>query len=123
MAACAYCGAETELYENGVPICLKCSDEREAKRKPTARATEIRAILHDNLIQATKRTSEALQQFEEAANQYPSALPPPDGVQRIKNASNALAIARKEMATAYNRLDDYLGRGIVPDDLKAHRMK
>ena len=34
MARCNWCGAETLLYENGVPICLKCSDERhEAQRR------------------------------------------------------------------------------------------
>lgn len=26
-AHCAICGAETELYSNGVPICLKCDDQ------------------------------------------------------------------------------------------------
>jgi len=31
--------------------------------------------------------------------------------------SGELTIARKEMATAHNRLNDYLSRGIVPDDL------
>lgn len=40
MAACAYCGAETQLYDNGVPVCLKCSEEREAKRKPPVPSTE-----------------------------------------------------------------------------------
>ena len=30
---CYYCGAETELYLNGNPICLHCLDESE-RRKP-----------------------------------------------------------------------------------------
>jgi hypothetical protein len=51
-------------------------------------------------------------------DQFPSGLPYPDGVQRIKNASNKLNLARKAMATAHNRLNDYLSRGIVPEDLK-----
>jgi len=34
MAECTYCGSETELYSNGAPICLKCSDEWDGKRKP-----------------------------------------------------------------------------------------
>ena len=51
-------------------------------------------------------------------DQFPSGLAHPDGVQRIKNASNALTIARREMATAHSRLNDYLSRGIVPEDLK-----
>ena len=33
MAKCAYCGSETELFHGGVPICVKCSEEHEAKRK------------------------------------------------------------------------------------------
>ena len=118
MAACAYCGAETELYENGVPICLKCSDERDAKHRIRPPTHEIRAILHEDLIRATKRNSEALREFDEAMGQYASGIQHPDGVQRIKNASNALSIARKEMTTAHNRLNDYLNRGIVPEDLK-----
>ena len=56
--------------------------------------------------------------LELVLDQIPSGLPQPDGAQRIKNASHALSIARKEMATAHNRLNDYLSRGIVPDDLK-----
>jgi hypothetical protein len=37
MALCAYCKAETETYEGGdVPICLECSDARQAKLKPPA---------------------------------------------------------------------------------------
>jgi hypothetical protein len=24
MAVCAYCGAETELYQNGIAVCLPC---------------------------------------------------------------------------------------------------
>ena len=50
--------------------------------------------------------------------QSPSGLPHPDGVQRIKNASDELSIARKEMTRAYARLTDYVERGIVPEDLK-----
>ena len=31
MGKCCQCGAETPLYVNSVPICLKCSDERDKK--------------------------------------------------------------------------------------------
>jgi hypothetical protein len=50
--------------------------------------------------------------------QFPGGLPEPNGAQQIQNASNALTIARKEMATAHNRLNDFLNRGVVPEDLK-----
>jgi len=27
MGYCAYCQAESEMYENGVPLCIRCADE------------------------------------------------------------------------------------------------
>jgi hypothetical protein len=29
MQKCKFCGAETELYFNDIPICLKCSEDYE----------------------------------------------------------------------------------------------
>ena len=49
-----------------------------------------------------------------------SGLPHPDGSQRIKNASVGLSMARKGVLKAHTRLNDYLGRGIVPEDLKPY---
>jgi hypothetical protein len=123
MAACAYCGAETELYDGGVPICLECSEAQQLKRKPVASALEIRTILFQELYAATARGTEARRQFDEAMGRFPSGMPHPDGSQRIKNASNALTIARNEMTSAHNRLNDFLRRGIVPEDLKATPQK
>ena len=81
MATCAFCKTqETHLYENGVPICLKCIEARSFKRKPANSDYEnIRAKLHQDLVRATDR---------------------------------------KEVGTAHNRLNDYLARGIVPENLK-----
>ena len=118
MAQCAYCKTETQLFDNGVPTCLKCSEGCSIKRKPSATAQEIRTTLLQELQRATKRNSEAIREFEAVIDQFPSGLPHPEGVHRIKTASNALSIARKEMATAHNRLSDFLNRGIVPDELK-----
>src|ERR1700730_4656069 len=118
MAACTYCRAETQLYDGGVPICLECSEAQEIKRKPGATVLEIRTILSQELYAATARGKEARKQFDEAMGRFPSVVPHPDGAQRIKNASNALTVARHEMTTAHNRLNDFLGRGIVPEDLK-----
>jgi hypothetical protein len=118
MAQCAHCKTETDLFDNGVPICLECSEEGSIKRKPNATVQEIRTILLQELQRATKRNSEAIREFEAVIDQFPSGLPHPDGVQRIKTASNALSITRKEMASAHNRLSDFLNRGIVPDELK-----
>ena len=117
MAECARCKAYTQLFENGVPICPKCTEERGPKRKPP-NADQIRTALVNCIAQATARVSEANHKFSEAMGQFPSGLPHPDGVQRIKNASNELALARKEMMTAHKRFNDYVYRGIVSEDLK-----
>jgi hypothetical protein len=90
-----------------VPICLKCSA-----------ADTIREILTQEVFRTTAKKVESFKNFEALMLHFPSHLPHPDGVQRIKNASNELANARIEMAQAYARLSDYLDHGIVPEDLK-----
>jgi len=117
MAECARCKTYTQLFENGVPICLNCTEQRELKRKPP-NADQIRTTLVGRIAQATARVSEANRKFSETIGQFPSGLPHPDGVQRIKNASNELTVARKEMMTAHKRLTEFLDSGIVPEDLK-----
>jgi len=117
MAVCSRCGANTELHANGVPVCLKCSDEGHTRRK-RPNSDQLRTSLVTSVVQATRKVSEASQQFSETLGKFPSGLPHPDGVQRIKNASNKLSLARNEMMTAHNRLNDFIERGIVPEDLK-----
>jgi hypothetical protein len=124
MTKCAHCKLEdTELYENGIPLCLKCSDKREAKTEPLATEQEIRVILLQDMLEAAARNNTAIQEFELVKGQFPSGLPHPDGSQRngsqrTKNASSVLSVARKGMMKAHNQLNDYLERGIVPNDLK-----
>ena len=122
MAACAYCGAETELYENGVPICLKCSDERETKppKKPPAPTggQSIRTVVVDDIFKATARVNKASQAFFESMGKIPGGFPHPDGSQHIHNVSIELSTARKDLMKAHTRLNDFLSRGIVPEDLK-----
>jgi hypothetical protein len=31
---CSRCGTETELYENGVPVCVKCASAADPKKRP-----------------------------------------------------------------------------------------
>jgi hypothetical protein len=114
MAECAYCKAETELHNNGVPICLKCSDDQEAKRKPPATQQQILNTLLQDVIELTARTEQATEEFEDLMGQIPSGLPHPDGTQRIKNASAKLSIARNELMKAQRRLNDHSGSVIVP---------
>jgi hypothetical protein len=49
MASCSRCGAETELYDSGVPVCLACAD-REAKRPPKNGLTD-----HEDQAAAAKK--------------------------------------------------------------------
>ena len=115
MALCIHCKVnETELYQNGAPICLKCADA--PKRKPAATQQEIRNALLHNVLAATAEHNEARADFE--ASMAAGGLPHPDGTQRIKNTSNNLSRARKNMMLALNRLDRFLQTGIVPEDLK-----
>ena len=118
MAICAHCNTqETQLHENGVPVCLDCSEGR-TKRKPPATEQQIRATLLQDIIELTARNEQALEEFEAVAGQIPSGLPHPDGVQRIKNASAKLATARQELMKAHRRLDEHIDRGTVSEDLK-----
>lgn len=120
MAACAYCGAETELYENRVPICLKCSEERDHKthKKPPKGSESMRNILVNEIVEATARTKSASQAFLDVMGQIPSSLPHPDGADRIYRASRELSAAHKDLMRAHTRLDAFMKTGIVPDDLK-----
>jgi hypothetical protein len=114
MERCAFCKTnETALYDNGVPICLVCADAR-TKRKPAATDQQIRGALLQNIIELTARIDEATLEFDAATRQIPSGRPHSAGVQRIKNASNKLSIARAELMKAHRRLE----HGSVPDDLK-----
>jgi len=70
------------------------------------------------VLETTAKKSEAFTKFQAVTGHFPSGLPHPDGVQRIRNASKELALARKEMQRAYTRWNDYLNTGIVPEDLK-----
>jgi hypothetical protein len=120
MAACAYFEAETELYESGLPICLKCSEEHDNKvgKKPPVSSKSVQNILVSEVVEATSRTNRASQAFLEVMGQIPTGFPHPDGSQRIHDASRHLAAARKDLMRAHTRLDDFVKTGIVPDDLK-----
>src|SRR4051794_24672262 len=119
MALCTYCKTETFMYEGGdIPICIECSDARKPKRHPPGSEHEIRTRLHQEFVTATERARKATESFDAAVRQIPGGTPHPDGVQRIYNASRKVSDARIEMMKAHNRLNDYLSRRIVPQDLK-----
>ena len=116
MSQCAFRKDETEIYAGGdIPICVECSDARHATRKPSGTEQHIHATLLRDFRDATTRNNQATREFEAVMGRLPSGL---QHAQRIQNASSNLTMARKGMMTAHNRLNDYLGRGVVPEDLR-----
>ena len=118
MAACAYCKTETFLYYAGVPVCIKCAELHEAKRKQPSPDRHVRTTLFQEFLEATARADAASEAFIAVMGDVPSGLPPPDGTQRIHNASRELSAARKEVMNAHTRLNDFLRQGTIPEDLK-----
>jgi hypothetical protein len=119
MALCTYCKAETFIYEGGdIPVCIECSDARKSEGHPVSSEVEIRNILHQEFLTATKRARNAMEIFDAAIGEIPSGLPHPEGVQRIYSASREVSVARVEMMKAHNRLNDFLSRRIAPEGLK-----
>ena len=121
METCAFCKTiETELYLNGVPICIQCSEEPKRRTGATPPPTHqtIRNVLLHDILEATALNTEARAAFEALMDQGPSGLHNVDGTQLITNASNNLSNARRKLMLAHTRLDEFLEHGIVPEDLK-----
>lgn len=118
MAECIVCKAETFVQVGAVPICIPCLETQAPSQPRNAR--EIRAALVKKIVDATVRANAAMEVFG-GVTTFPSGLPHPDGVQRIKSAAGELSIARKELMAAHKRLNQFLENGIVPEDLKATR--
>ena len=117
MAECIHCGSETELFNNGVPVCVKCVNEREAHCKNRLSEQQVHTLLTVQLDEASARLEEAASAFRAVISEIPSGVPHPDGSQRVQNASREVSDARHQVMKAQNRLNDYLSRGVVPDDL------
>jgi hypothetical protein len=118
MAECAFCRAETELYNGGSPICVTCANARENKRKPPASAPPVLDVLQSDLQAAIERAKTAMQAFDAVTREIPSGMPQPDGTRRVQNASREVSLARVALMMAHNRINEYLSRGIAPDNLK-----
>jgi len=120
MVPCVYCKTETEMYEVGdVPLCIECSDCPNCSpitRKPTE--PQIHRILNEQLEEAIEHAVQASEVFFVVVTEIPSGHPRRDGTERINDASRGLSLARAKMAAAQRRLNDYVNRGIVPEDLR-----
>jgi hypothetical protein len=111
MALCVHCQKETELYHGGTPVCVDCSD---ARTIPSSIATR----LQRDLAAATERADAAHAAFQALMRDIPSDLPQPDGTQHLQNASRELTVARQALMEATVRLNDFLNRGTIPEDLQ-----
>jgi hypothetical protein len=113
----AHCGTETEFCEDGNPICVTCANSgTPPTRKPTVVAvSNIRDAIFQDMLAATALLNIATREFDRVIGQFPAG---PDGAKRIRNASQDLEAARKEYARAHDRLNEFLSRGIIPEDLK-----
>ncbi len=60
----------------------------------------------------------AAESFSSIIKDIPGDVPHPDGALRITQASRELSTARAEMMVAHRRLNDFLSRGVIPEDLK-----
>ena len=118
MAQCAQCYTETELTLDGTMLCPKCTEEREESRKVSGLRSSIRAILLQEVEAAAETARRASRAFLKITAYPSSGLPHPDGSQRIQNASRVLSNARRRLAHADSRLNDFLCRDIIPEDLK-----
>ena len=118
MAECAYCKTETALYENGTPVCVVCAEAKDVNPRASRGESQIRLKLLQEVRQATDRANTAAEGFSLIVKDLPSKLPPPDSTDRITQASRELSTAREEVMRAHRRLNDFLSRGVIPEDLK-----
>jgi hypothetical protein len=117
MANCAYCKTETELYENGTPVCVGCATAKEGNSGPSFGTSDIQRKLLQEIRQATDRVNAASEGFSLILKDVPSNGPAPDCTFRIKQASRELSTARAELMRAHRRLNDFLSSGVTPEDL------
>ena len=119
MAICAYYKTqETQLYVNDLPVCLTCAEAPPSTHKPPATEREIGDALLQRMLTAVSLNDEAANEFDHAVSQARTGRYNPDGTQRIKDAASKMSAARDEMMVAHTRLNDFIERGIVPEDLK-----
>ena len=117
MARCGYCKSETGLFDRGMPVCLDCA-RRQGTKKPSSIAEDSLVLLQRDLKEATVRAHQATDAFNAIMGDIPSAVPQPDGTQRINNVYRELSLARREMMRAHARLTHLLDKGTVPEDLE-----
>src|SRR5437016_6009805 len=102
MEPCAICGDKTELFVNGSPLCVNCSESFEHDRSSIHRRLEYAEQV--TLVE----TQQALATLTEITSELPSAIPHPDGVERVERARRNLHHAQQNYLEASRRLTQFL---------------
>ena len=112
MPRCSRCGAETQLFKGGVPVCIHC----DAALGQTAREAII-ATLQDNVEAGRRRRMAANRHFLEVMADI-SGRTVPDGPRRIRQAAREYHDAIKAVYLAVCSLNDFILDGTIPPDLE-----
>jgi hypothetical protein len=88
MARCVTCAAETELYVNGSPRCISCSDKNEAPTRKPLQFSAMGPETNASLNAARDVYKRALRVQAEASN-----LKHPEGITALYHANRQLELA------------------------------
>jgi hypothetical protein len=77
----------------------------------------INSRLIGELAEATAEHRAAKAAYNRVMWEIPSAIPHPDGVQRIHSISHELSVAEERLTRAHCRLSDFLDTGVIPEGL------
>jgi hypothetical protein len=126
MAQCEFCGTETCLYDSEVPVCIQCSDRREAGEKLSKR--QIREQQRTSQTGPQEAENKLLDKVRAARQQYSSAasrladacndqlnMEHPDGAFALRQAVSSELMALQEYANALRALADFVMRGKQPN--------
>ncbi len=87
----------------------------ETIEKQSASEDEVCAKLLQSYLEALDREMKASETFDLITKAIIAGRHREDGVERIQNAYREVSSARIEARSAYNRLNDYLAHGTVPN--------
>jgi phage-related tail fiber protein len=84
---------------------------------------EIERILATEIEEARLKQKEAGETFRQIAADIPSLLPAPDGALRIHQAGTEYRAALDNLRNALHRYNDFIAKGIVPEDVGGWRIR
>lgn len=126
MAQCALCGAETGLYSNGTPLCVKCDDERDralphwaSDRTPSmpAQNRAMESDLHKQMLRARAEYQRLAAQAEKKTLLQHDTVGNSDGTlaaQQAKDARQRSTAALDRYTQALKAYAESLSKGRDP---------